>query len=223
MRRDEAEESTKRTRTHLVLMRAAYVLASDYSKLTGSQAAFDVDLEDLEPDVACAELYVRGWRALALDELDAARLALDAMAAHRGPLEELPDEAPGAATCCTTTRPVEDLQARLTARVMELELSGLIALASGERDAGLALLRSATEREDALGYDFGPPAVIEPAHELYGRMLLRHGRADETGKAAAREFQAALRRAPGRARSLHFVTSEGELTQKASEVRALGQ
>jgi hypothetical protein len=222
MREDEAEESTKRTRTHLVLMRAAYVLAGDYSKLKGPQAAFDVDLEDLEPDVACAELYVRGRRALAHEDLAAASQALSAMAAHRGPLEELPDGTAGATTCCTTTRPVENLQGRLAARVMELQLSGLIALHSGKRDEGLALLRAATEREDAMGYDFGPPAVVEPAHELYGYILCRWYRDDETGKAAAREFQAALRRAPGRARSLFFVTPAGTLTDDAASLRQMG-
>lgn len=201
MRRDEQEKSSKRTRGSLVAMRAAHVVA--LQAWDDENARFEVALDELEPAVACAELYVRGRSALARGEVADAREALAAMAVHRGPLETLVPASGGAQCCTTDGNRGNYLPSRLAAQVMELELSGLIALAAGASEDALARLAAAAEKEDAMGFDFGPPAVVEPAHELLGQILLDLGRADE----AAREFAAALERAPGRARSLQGLSS----------------
>src|SRR5262245_7245484 len=195
MRRDEREKSSKRTRSSLVAMRAAHVVATQAWK--DELASFEVALDDLEPATACAELYVRGRNALARGEIDRAREELAAMAVHRGPLETLSPPSGTSAQCCSNAGRSSYLPSRLAAQVMELELSGLIALAAGASEDGLARLTAAGEKEDAMGFDFGPPVVIEPAHELLGQVLLDLDRPSE----AAREFESALHRAPGRARS----------------------
>jgi len=195
MRRDEKEKSSKRTRANLVAMRAAHVVA--LQAWEDELARFEVPLDELEPAAACAELYVRGRSALARGDVAHAREALADMAVHRGPLETL-TPASGGAQCCTTANRSNYLPSRLAAQVMELELSGLLALAAGANEDALARLAGAAEKEDAMGFDFGPPAVVEPAHELLGQVLLDLGRAEE----AAHEFETALERAPGRARSL---------------------
>src|SRR5262249_51046185 len=140
-----------------------------------------------DPAIACAELYVRGRAALARDDAVHAREALATMVVQRGPLESLVPSAPSAPCCAPDPRKAY-LPGRMAAHVMELELSGLIALASGAQEEGLTSLAAAAEKEDSMGYDFGPPAVVEPAHELLGTVLARLGRADE----AAKEFQRAL-------------------------------
>jgi len=196
MRADEREKSSPRTRTHLVAMRAAYVIGLE--TFDHEVARFEVALDGLLPAAACAELYLRGRVALERGDDDAARMALLAMAGPRGPLETLEGEAATAAACCSSTTRANYLPGRLAARVMELQLGGLVALASGAEDEGFALLDQAAAREDAMGYDFGPPVVVEPAHELLGQLLLARGKAAE----AATQFEAALQRAPNRARSL---------------------
>jgi hypothetical protein len=60
------------------------------------------------------------------------------------------------------------------------------------------LLREATQAEDKIPLEFGPPDVVKPSHELLGEVLLGLGEAAE----ARREFTRALALAPGRARSL---------------------
>ncbi|MFO0982304.1 MAG: hypothetical protein U1E76_11305 [Planctomycetota bacterium] len=60
------------------------------------------------------------------------------------------------------------------------------------------MLRDATEKEDARSFDFGPPVVVKPAHELLGEVLLELGR----GAEAELEFELALQRAPRRAASM---------------------
>ncbi len=195
MRRDEGASHSKRTRTHLALMRAAYVVAGE--AWDHELARFEVGLEELEPSTAGAELYVRGRNALARDDAGRAREVLTLLAAQRGALESL-TRSPDGAPCCSGDSRKDYLPGRQAAHVMELELSGLIALSAGAHEEGLTRLTAAAEKEDGMGSDFGPPTVVEPAHELLGKVLLDLGRNEE----AAREFERALARAPGRLRSL---------------------
>ncbi|HEY0159821.1 MAG TPA: hypothetical protein VGF28_21225 [Thermoanaerobaculia bacterium] len=82
--------------------------------------------------------------------------------------------------------------------VMEREIEGLIELARGNREKGLAALAAAAKLEDILGPPFGPPDTMKPAHELYAEKLLELGRPTE----AAAHFRASLQRTPNRAMSL---------------------
>jgi tetratricopeptide (TPR) repeat protein len=203
MRADAEALSSKRTRSHLVAMRAAYAVALE--AWDQEIARFEVDLDGLDPAFACAELYVRGRAALARGDVGRAEEILAAMAGPRGPLETLIAEGASAAACCAPATRATYLPGRLAAYVMELELGGLIALAGGAEEDGLARLAAAAEQEDAMGFDYGPPVVVEPVHELLGDLLLERGRRAE----AAAEFEAALRRAPGRLRSLRGLSSDG--------------
>jgi len=196
MRADEKEKSSPRTRMHLALMRAAYVIALE--TFDHEVARFEVPLDGLDPAPAAAELYLRGRVALTKGDVATARAALDALVLQRGPLERLLSEGASAAACCAPTTRSNYLPGRLAAHVMELQLAGLITLHTGPEDEAFAQLSAAAEKEDAMGFDFGPPVVVEPAHELLGTVLLQRGRHAE----AAVEFEAALRRAPGRLRNL---------------------
>jgi predicted Zn-dependent protease len=83
-------------------------------------------------------------------------------------------------------------------KIIEMQLSALVKFAQGKRDEALAIMRNATQREDAMPVEFGPPAVLKPTHELYGELLLEAGKPGE----AYQQFTAALKLAPRRARSL---------------------
>lgn len=74
----------------------------------------------------------------------------------------------------------------------------VVALARGDSDGGLKLLRAAAEAETALPPPFGPPALQKPSYEMLGDELLALGRKKE----AAQAYQAALAAAPGRRLSL---------------------
>jgi tetratricopeptide (TPR) repeat protein len=200
MLRDEEESHSKRARGALIDMRAAHVV--DRQEWIGPYASRTVEVGGLEPARVAAELYVRGRAALARDDAAAAREALAGIERERGPLETLPKSA-GGAQCCFAGDRSDYLPDRLAAHVLELELSGLIALHAGATEEALARLAAAAEKEDAMGYDFGPPVVVEPAHELLGVTLLDLDRASE----AAREFELALMRAPGRRRSLEGLAA----------------
>ena len=75
-----------------------------------------------------------------------------------------------------------------------MQANALERLAAGETEGGLALLRTAAERERTIPAEFGPPLVEKPSAELLGDALVRLGRTEE----ARRAYADALSLAPGR-------------------------
>jgi tetratricopeptide (TPR) repeat protein len=84
------------------------------------------------------------------------------------------------------------------AAVLRKELAAKLALARRRGDEAVKLAREAAAAEDAMSFEFGPPVVVKPAHELAGEILLDLGRPAE----ARQEFELSLARAPRRALSL---------------------
>ncbi len=196
MVRDARESGSKRTRSTLALMRATLVIATGDWK--GDEARRDIDREGLERATVAADLFVQGFGALERGDRAGAEAALSSMRERRAALEA--EVLPGAtqADCCGPASLASYAPARQAVIVIEEELAGALALAKGDTEQGLFLLKRAADDEDAMGFDFGPPVVVKPAHELLGEVLLELGRHEEARKA----FQAALRRAPGRSLSL---------------------
>ena len=90
--------------------------------------------------------------------------------------------------------------------------------------ATVKLLQRATVAENGMDYDFGPPPVVKPAHEMLGEVYLSLGRAD----AAVAEFEAALQRAPRRAiallglqRALHATGDRARAQTVVDELAAI--
>jgi tetratricopeptide (TPR) repeat protein len=87
---------------------------------------------------------------------------------------------------------------KLDAAVLEKELAGVVARATGRGDEALARLQEAVVLEGELPPPMGPPRPLQPASELYGEILLERGKPKE----AAAEFERSLRRWPNRSRSV---------------------
>ena len=83
-------------------------------------------------------------------------------------------------------------------RVRLHEVKALVALANGEKDEAVSLLRKATEIEEMMRPPNGAANPIKPSHELLGEVLLEVGQHAEAAKA----FEASLLRMAGRSRSL---------------------
>lgn len=107
----------------------------------------------------------------------------------------------------------------LAGKAMVRALGGMSQFLSGSRDQGVRALREAAAVEDALPLEFGPPAIVEPTHEILGTMLLEMDPA-----AAGQEFEAALRLAPGRSRALEGLARAAVAAgDKTRASRALDQ
>ena len=92
--------------------------------------------------------------------------------------------------------------------VLEQELRALLMLAEGKKDEAVNRLRQATATEESLPYEFGPPFIEKPSHELLGEVLLELDRPAE----AAAAFEAALRRTPQRTQALTGLLRAAEET-----------
>ncbi|MDA0193722.1 MAG: tetratricopeptide repeat protein [Bacteroidetes bacterium] len=84
-------------------------------------------------------------------------------------------------------------------KVLVLELQALQAIQTNQSDAIIEeLLTQATELEGAIPFMFGPPAIVIPSYEMYGRWLLQQGRYED----ALEQFEKALEKGPGRRKAL---------------------
>jgi len=85
-------------------------------------------------------------------------------------------------------------------------------------DSAVAVSQEAVRREASMPMDFGPPAVLRPAHEAHAELLLALGRHAEAQAA----FNAALARTPGRSRTLAgLVLASRGAGDTAAAARAL--
>jgi tetratricopeptide (TPR) repeat protein len=184
-----AATGSPRTREHLALMQAGYRVESrDWRADLGAVPG----LEGIDGGIAAAARFAHGLAALRAGDPAAARrdlAALDAMGAIGAT----------GATDATDAKhgPGAILRAELAA-VLLLGPGGRPAAGGDAARQAVAALERAAADEDAATYEFGPPVVVKPAHELAGELLLDLGQP----AAARRHFEQALARAPRRSLSL---------------------
>ncbi|MGH9804061.1 MAG: hypothetical protein ACRD4D_02730, partial [Candidatus Acidiferrales bacterium] len=81
-----------------------------------------------------------------------------------------------------------------TVAILEQELEALLKFADGHSAEAVRTLEEAAAAEEAMSFEFGPPAIVKPTRELLGEVLLEQGRPQE----AQQSFERALARAPRR-------------------------
>ncbi len=176
------ESGSRRARYHLAMMRTDYLVNADPSD--DGIFGITVDVTDLDVGTAGAHHFANGWTALARGDREAAERELTELRAR---LEVM------VSTDESAYAPSEQ-----AARVLALELEALLKREAGDHEAAITRLTEATALEEAMPYEYGPPPVVKPSHELLGETLLELGRNDE----ARRAFEGALDRGPRRTASL---------------------
>jgi tetratricopeptide (TPR) repeat protein len=96
-----------------------------------------------------------------------------------------------------------------------LAVSAWVTLASGNRDAALALARNAADLEETVEKHPVTPGPILPARELLGDMLLETGRSPD----AIKEYEKTLTREPRRLRTLYGAAVAAEKAGNAAAAR----
>ncbi|MGZ6988473.1 MAG: hypothetical protein ACXVH0_05900, partial [Thermoanaerobaculia bacterium] len=158
--KDAAESKSTRARSHLAMMRAAYLVET--RQWDGDAAGLSVETDDL-PQKGLT-LFVEGSRSLERKDRAAAERALaDLQAVAKANAE---------GTHSSTGMSYMMHRSSGADTVMAKELEAKILFAKGETDRAVALAREAASAEDKLNFEFGPPVVVKPAHELAGEMLL---------------------------------------------------
>jgi tetratricopeptide (TPR) repeat protein len=202
---DAAKSGSVRTRSHLALARAAWLIETR----RWADAKPAVNAKGLGDEAASADLFAIGFAALKSGNRLGAQNALQAMAtiaaANETPLPDALHAVHGAKP--VGTQPVQPQTGlpsaggggdKKVSAVMAQQLEAALLFTEGRREEALVLARQASVVEDGLSFEFGPPVPVKPAHELAGEMLMDLRRPKE----AIEEFQASLKRAPKRALSL---------------------
>ena len=189
MEEDAKKSPSSRILWHLVRMRAAYLLETEtWDK---DVLGIPVDLSKLKPATIAVHLFVNGYAAARQKDLVEAKEALN----------ELRKQIAKSSTPETEHRhgpaAVPNMEQR-TVQIIEQELDSVIQFEEGKREEAVAILKKAADAETGLSFEFGPPEIAKPTHELLGEMLLAMKEPVE----AQSYFQMALERAPRRVLSL---------------------
>ena len=192
MEADAARSGSDRAKSHRAMMRAAYVVET---RRFDGDVARSLAAEDSSRGVA---LFAGGFAAVSKGDSKRAETAWAAIGREKS------DE--GHHGAAAKSYPMGRSAAAGADPIMKKELEALLASASGDAARAEALAREAAVSEDALTFEFGPPAVAKPAHELLGELLLAAGR----GKEAREEFERSLARAPERSLSLLGLARSAE-------------
>jgi len=182
MEADSKKSGSARTRSSFGAMRAAYAVE------TGCRA--DLPASDgKEP----RDLFVAGYCGWKRGDAGAIAAALDGLPAEGfGKGEAGSPHAHGAA-------PMGGYGAGPgVAGVFRAKLEAMRLAAKGDLEGAAARAREAAAAEARLSFEFGPPVVVKPSRELAGELLLAVKKAPE----AQKEFEGALKQAPGRSLSL---------------------
>ena len=100
-------------------------------------------------------------------------------------------------------------------KIMNREVAGLLEIARGNAEAGLALLSEGVDIAESMRPPNGAPNPLKPPHELYGEALLTAGRPEE----ALAVFERSLERMPNRPLSLRGLARAHAALGNAEEAR----
>lgn len=95
--------------------------------------------------------------------------------------------------------------------IQELEIDAWAALAEGKKEEALQRMRAAAELEDKTEKSAVTPGPLAPARELLGDMLLEMKQPAQ----ALEQFEATLRKEPGRFRALYGAAHAAQLSGNA--------
>ncbi|MGH1433771.1 MAG: hypothetical protein ACRBG0_04840 [Lewinella sp.] len=176
------------------------------------------DLEDMNILVRAIRHFTTGWRAYLAKDQEALATTLTAMAKERKDASNQVT-ASGAPMCSAagSSRALPNQLDIDQAYVLALELEAMQAQLEGDLTETERLLKAAVELEQATSYSYGPPRIVQPSYELYGRWLLEQGRPTE----ALVQFDYALAKGPGRLHALAGALQAAEATRNTTRAKAL--
>ena len=183
-------------------------------------ARASADREDLNILTRAIYHFATGWRAYLENDQTALAQTIDEMAQERKDASN--QVTASGAPMCSAAGSNRSLPNQLDidqSRVMALELEAMQAQMQGDLIVTEQLLQEATTLEQKLSYAYGPPRIVLPSYELYGRWLLQQGRPTE----AMQQFEYALAKGPGRLHALAGAWQAAEATKNQSRADELAE
>ena len=193
------ELPSSRARSHLISMKAAYLIET--GDWEDELAESLVDDEDLRVGSKAVQHFLKGYLAYRAKDNEKLENVIADMKLLRENAEA--EVTVGGAQMCSgvsryNQKPTHAEVDR--AHVMEMELSAMLAMRNKDAIAAEEWLQKATKLEEETNFMFGPPEIVKPSNELYGEFLIDMNKMKE----AKIQFEKALERAPKR-----LIASEG--------------
>ncbi len=188
------EEDLRRTpsayaKTHLAMTRATYLVETRGGGAVAVMEPVDAD-GIISRSVFAGHDMAIGLEYAGRKDLNSARRTLVSLRSKISSMKEaVSNKTPNPTRYSVVSQGDVD-----TVNVMESILEAAIEFASGDRESAIRKATAAGEAEDKLVFEYGPPAIVKPAWETVGEMLLSAGRKKE----AAEAFQKVLKRYPNR-------------------------
>lgn len=218
-KRYTATEPDGAARSYMVSVTANYLVeTNDWSN--EEVASINPELEDMNVLVRAIHHFTTGWRAYLAKDDGALATILATMEKERK--DAANRVTASGAPMCSAAGSSRDLPNQLDidqAYVLALELEAMQAQLKGDLTETERLLKAATELEQATSYSYGPPRIVQPSYELYGRWLLEQGRPTE----ALVQFDYALAKGPGRLHALAGALQAAEAARNTTRAKALYQ
>jgi pentatricopeptide repeat protein len=185
------EKPSKRARVHVVLLKGTWLVETQ--EWDDSVASIAVEVSDLNIGARSQYSFLEGMKAYSHRNAEKLAGAIAAIGKDIAVESEIAKDE-GASFCMGATREAASRMDIEQSRIMKSELRALHAVLIDDPVQAESWLMKAVALEDSISYDYGPPTVQKPTRELYGEWLLEQGRPEE----ALQQFEAALKRAPGR-------------------------
>jgi tetratricopeptide (TPR) repeat protein len=208
MEEDVRRRPTEGARSHLAMVRATWLVETRGAGAASMREPVDSSGITAVGPFAGLDL-ARGLAAVERGDLTAARQALGDL---RGRLETARAALRTRGEVRSRYQTVSPEEVGAT-EVMEQMLDAAIAFAAGDRDTAIRKARQAAAAEDALVFEYGPPATVKPAWELAGERLLEAGRSDE----ATAAFERVLARYPNRRLTVEGLKRAGAARVSTAE------
>lgn len=214
-----AEEPNKAARSYMITIQANYLVETgDWDN--EEVLSISADRDDLNILSRAIHHFVEGWQAYLDEDQTALAAVIQTMADERKDASN--QVTASGAPMCSAAGSNRSLPNQLDidqARVMALELEAMQAQLQGELSVAEEHLREATELEQKLSYAYGPPRIVLPSYELFGRWLLEQGRPTE----ALQQFEYALAKGPGRLQALAGAWQAAEATNDQARADELAE
>jgi tetratricopeptide (TPR) repeat protein len=197
---DVRRQPSRYARTHLAAARATWLVETNGAALDAMGK--EVDSSGIVSVGPFASLdFSRGLASVETGDPAGARASLERLQARLAAARAVPVSAGDMASRYDGLYPSELAQVE----IMESMLKAAIASSAGRHGEAISLARTAAVAEDAVEFEYGPPATVKPPYELLGEILLEAGRPTE----AAEAFERVLKRYPNRRLTLEGLRKAG--------------
>lgn len=198
------ETPSMRARAHLVLLKGTYLVATE--AWDSELANLPVDVSDISLTMRSMNDFIEGMKAYETGNEMALDSIIQRMKSDRE-TESFVVENKDLKICAGVSRGESDHTDLVNAEVRQCQLQGMLeVLRKNPELAEIQFLKS-IELKNQINYNFGPPIIQKPTHEMYADWLMRQGRNEE----AAKHYALTLEHAPKR-----LLSEEG--LKKAKEI-----